>query len=70
VVVTLKFEDRLGNVGVPDKDIMVRSCGEDQVVILIPIEGENALGMTLERSFGLHAVHTPKADFTIKSSGG
>jgi hypothetical protein len=67
VVVSLEEEDFLGDVGVPNKYIVIRSSRQDKLVILVPVEREHTLRMALKRSFRLHGVHSPETDLTIET---
>ncbi len=64
----LKQEDLFVNVRVPNENIVVETCRENQMVFSVPIQTIDALLMTEQRLFRLKTVHAPQTDFFIESS--
>ena len=70
MIVTCEVENLLGDMRIPDEDGMVGARTQDQMIICVPIQVENAFNMSFKWRLRLHVVHPPKANLSIEASRG
>jgi len=67
MIMSSQVENLFRYVRIPNEDIVVRTGTQNEVVIRIPVEVENALHMTFQGRFRLHIVHPPQANLAVEA---
>jgi len=71
MVVALKCEDSPVHNWIPDQNIVVKTCREDELVLRIPVQTVDTLLMSDQSfAFGLHVIHLPQTDLAVEAGRG